>query len=157
MYGELILPPSIYYSNFKLEKITPYNYNTSSFTFALPEGTSSGLTVASALVVKSATEGQALDKKGKPAIKPYTPVTAPDVEGKLELLIKHYKGGVMTDHIFGLKEGDELSIKGPIPKFEYKANQFETIGLIGGGSGITPLWQGDSLSDDFGARSLARC
>ena len=29
----------------------------------------------------------------------------------------------MTDHIFGLKEGDELSIKGPIPKFEYKANQ----------------------------------
>jgi hypothetical protein len=69
--------------NFKLEKVTPYNHNTSSFTFTLPEGTSSGLTVASALVVKSATEGEALGKNGKPAIKPYTPVTAPDVEGKL--------------------------------------------------------------------------
>lgn len=28
-------------------------------------------------------------------------------------------------------------MKGPIPKFPYKANQFETIGLIAGGSGIS--------------------
>lgn len=31
----------------------------------------------------------------------------------------------MTEHIHSLKEGDELSIKGPIPKFAYKANQFD--------------------------------
>ena len=52
-------------------------------------------------------------------------MTAPNVEGKLELLVKHYPGGVMTEHIFSLKEGDQLSIKGPIPKFEYKKNEFK--------------------------------
>ncbi|KAK4699425.1 cytochrome-b5 reductase, partial [Phenoliferia sp. Uapishka_3] len=149
------------FQNFKLESIEKYNHNTSTFasfhsgensrimlirgsrlqTFALPEGTTSGMTIASAVVVKSATEGQALNKNGKPAIKPYTPVSAPDVQGKLTFLIKHYPGGVMTEHIFGLKVGDELSIKGPIPKFPYKANEFETVAMIAGGSGITPMWQ----------------
>lgn len=33
-----------------------------------------------------------------------------------DFLIKHYPGGVTTDHIFGLKPGDELAIKvcGPL-------------------------------------------
>jgi len=47
----------------------------------------------------------------------------------------------MTDHIFNLKTGEELQFKGPIPKFDYKPNQFESIALIAGGSGITPMWQ----------------
>jgi hypothetical protein len=29
-----------------------------------------------------------------------------------ELLIKHYPGGIMTDHIFNLKTGEELQFKG---------------------------------------------
>lgn len=39
-------------------------------------------------------------------------------------MVKHYPNGVMTEHIFSLKEGDELAMKGPIPKFPYKANEF---------------------------------
>lgn len=66
-----------------ISEILPYNHNTSRFVFDLPEGTSSGLTVASALVVKAAKEGECLNDQGKPVIRPYTPVTAPDVEGKL--------------------------------------------------------------------------
>ncbi|CEQ42387.1 SPOSA6832_04213 [Sporobolomyces salmonicolor] len=158
--GESALSPEEFRS-FKLAEVLPYNYNTSRFIFDLPDGTSSGLTVASALVVKATKEGEALGKNGKPVIRPYTPTTAPDVEGKLgpsqdhpiirsallitldtqELLIKHYPGGAMTEHIFKLKPGDELAIKGPIPKFPYKANEFESIALIAGGSGITPMWQ----------------
>lgn len=33
------------------------------------------------------------------------------------------------------------AFKGPIPKFPYVANQFESISLIAGGSGITPMYQ----------------
>lgn len=47
----------------------------------------------------------------------------------------------MTNHVHSLKVGDALGIKGPIPKFPYKANEFEEIGMIAGGSGITPMWQ----------------
>lgn len=71
------------FRNLRLESIQPYNHNTSTFTFALPAGTNSGMITASALVVKSATEGLALAKNGKAAIRPYTPTTAPGVEGKL--------------------------------------------------------------------------
>lgn len=70
-------------SDFELTEVIPYNHNTSRFIFSLPDGTSSGLTVASALVTKAAKEGECLNDKGKPVIRPYTPVTAPDVEGKL--------------------------------------------------------------------------
>lgn len=125
----------------RLETILPYNHNTSRFVFALPEGTTSGLVTASALLVKSATEGEALGANGKAVVRPYTPTTGPNVEGKLELMIKHYPTGVMSSHIFGLKAGDELAFKGPIAKFAYKANEFESITLIAGGSGVTPMWQ----------------
>ncbi|GAA5910049.1 hypothetical protein JCM8208_000939 [Rhodotorula glutinis] len=129
------------FRDFKLAEVIPYNHNTSRFVFDLPDGTSSGLTVASALVCKASKEGECVNDKGKPVIRPYTPVTAPDVEGKLELLIKHYKGGAFTEHIFGLKAGDSVAMKGPIPKHPWKANEFESVGFIVGGSGVTPAWQ----------------
>ncbi|GAA5826172.1 hypothetical protein JCM3770_003193 [Rhodotorula araucariae] len=129
------------FREFKLAEVIPYNHNTSRFVFDLPDGTSSGLTIASALVCKAAKEGECLNDKGKPVIRPYTPVTAPDVEGKLELLIKHYKGGAFTEYIFGLKPGDSIAMKGPIPKHPWKANEFESVGFIVGGSGVTPAWQ----------------
>lgn len=47
----------------------------------------------------------------------------------------------MTNHVHNLKPGESIAIKGPIPKWPYKANEFEHIGLIAGGSGITPMWQ----------------
>lgn len=111
-----------------------------SFVFELPDGLSSGLSVASAVVVKGSGEG-VKDKDGKPVIRPYTPVTAPDTKGHIDFLIKHYQGGAMTDHIFKLQPGDNLAIKGPIPKFPYKRNEFEEIGMIAGGTAITPMWQ----------------
>ena len=104
---------------FKLAKVEPYNHNTSRFIFELPEGSNSGLVITSALVTKSATEGLALAKNGKPAIRPYTPVTAPNTQGTLELLVKNYAGGVMSSHIHELKVGESLQMKGPIHKFPY--------------------------------------
>ena len=47
----------------------------------------------------------------------------------------------MSTHIFDLKEGDTLSFKGPIVKWKWEPNQFKSIALIGGGTGITPLYQ----------------
>ncbi|GAA5980037.1 hypothetical protein JCM11641_008269 [Rhodosporidiobolus odoratus] len=137
--GESALSPDEFRS-FPIEEIIPYNHNTSRFIFSLPEGTSSGLTVASALICKAAKEGEGLNDKGKPVIRPYTPTTAPDVEGKLELLVKHYKGGAFTEYLFGLKKGDSIAFKGPIPKHPWKPNQYESVAFIAGGSGIT-MWQ----------------
>jgi len=128
------------FREFTLAEVIPYNHNSSRFVFDLPEGTDSGLKVASCLVTKSA-DGSLKDDKGKDVIRPYTTTTAPNQKGKLELLIKKYNEGKMSTHIFGLKPGDKLAMKGPIPKYPYKPNEFEQVAFIVGGSGVTPAWQ----------------
>jgi cytochrome-b5 reductase len=67
-------------------------------------------------VTKAANEDDLRDDKGKPVIRPYTPVTTPDAEGHVDFLVKKYENGVMSKHIHSLKPGDSLAIKGPIPK-----------------------------------------
>ncbi|TCD63770.1 NADH-cytochrome b5 reductase [Steccherinum ochraceum] len=127
--------------DFKLKRVEPYNHNSATYVFELPNNDASLLPVASCVVVKSSTEGGVVDAKGKPVIRPYTPVSSSDQEGELAFLIKRYEGGKMSQHIHGLKPGDALSIKGPIPKFPIKENQFDEVGMIAGGSGITPMYQ----------------
>lgn len=40
-----------------------------------------------------------------------------------------------------MKVGEELLIKGPIPKYPWSANKHSHVALIAGGTGITPMWQ----------------
>lgn len=55
----------------------------------------------------------------------------------------------MSEHIFSLKPGDRLDFKGPIPKLPYETNKWKHIGMVAGGTGITPMLQvvHRSLSD----------
>lgn len=122
-----------------LKKVIPYNHNTSTFIFELPEGTASLLPVASCVVVKAENLKDA--KTDKPVIRPYTPVSPSEQPGELAFLIKKYDTGVASKFIHEMKVGDKLAIKGPIPKFPFKVNEFDEVALIGGGSGITPLYQ----------------
>lgn len=123
--------------SFKIKEIHPYNHDSKIYVIETPAGSPSGLINTSALLIK----GDVKDDKGKNVIHPYTPIQPNEETGHIDLLIKHYPNGKLTQHLNTLKEGDELQLKGPIPKFPYKANEFSHIGLIGGGSGITPLWQ----------------
>jgi cytochrome-b5 reductase len=40
-----------------------------------------------------------------------------------------------------VKAGDSLELKGPFQKFTYEANQWASVGMIAGGTGITPMYQ----------------
>lgn len=120
----------------ELEKVLEESHDTKRFFFKLPsEDSVTGLTLASAVLTKFITP------KGSPVIRPYTPVSDLEQKGYLELVVKHYEGGKMTDHMFQLKPKDTLAFQGPIPKWQWKANSYDTLTLIGGGSGITPLYQ----------------
>lgn len=107
----------------KLKAIEPYNHNTSRFVFELPDG-GAALSPIASLVVVRASEGSPnapVDKKGNPVIRAYTPISDPDQEGELVLLIKKYETGVMSKYVHErLKPNDTLAIKGPITKFPYK-------------------------------------
>ena len=53
------------------------------YIFDLPEGTDSGLHVASCLVTKAADDS-VVDDKGKAVVRPYTPITAPSEKGRID-------------------------------------------------------------------------
>ncbi|KAF9362545.1 NADH-cytochrome b5 reductase [Mortierella sp. NVP85] len=121
--------------DFKLKSVHKLTHNTSRFTFELQEDQNLGLDVTSCVVTKFVGED------GKPVIRPYTPTSDADLAGSFDFVIKRYEGGPMSSHIHNLKPGDTLSVKGPISKYPLKPNQHETVSLIAGGSGITPMIQ----------------
>ncbi|KAK2464747.1 hypothetical protein APHAL10511_003165 [Amanita phalloides] len=127
--------------DFKLKRVIPYSHNTSKFVFELPNNEASFLPVASCLLTRASDPEALKDANGKPIVRPYTPISPPNLKGEVVLLIKRYENGNQSKHIHSLKEGDTLALKGPIIKFPYKENEFEQVVLIGGGTGITPLYQ----------------
>jgi len=103
---------------------------------------------------------------GNMVIRAYTPTTSDETKGHFELVIKVYfkdvhpkfpDGGKMTQHLESLNVGDKVKVKGPTGRIQYKGNgkfairkdkksepvmyEFERIGLIAGGSGVTPMYQ----------------
>lgn len=120
----------------KLKSSKDLSHNTKALIFELPTPDSTlGLTTASALLTKYVTP------KGSNVVRPYTPVSDPDSKGEFELVVKSYPEGKMSKHIHELKEGDTLSFKGPIIKYQWQPNLHKEITLIGAGTGITPLYQ----------------
>ncbi|CAK9440005.1 uncharacterized protein LODBEIA_P41050 [Lodderomyces beijingensis] len=120
----------------KLKSSEQLSHNTKHLTFELANPQDeSGLVVASMLMTKFVTP------KGNNVIRPYTPVSEPEQKGTIDFVIKKYEGGKMSTHIHDLKPGETLSFKGPIVKWKWEPNQFKSIALIGGGTGITPLYQ----------------
>jgi cytochrome-b5 reductase len=120
-----------------LDKIEVVNHNTKKFRFKLPEeDMESGLHVASAVLTKY--KGPAMEK---PVIRPYTPISDVDAKGYIELLVKKYENGPMSQHFHEMQPGHRLDVKGPIPKYQWAPNKHEHVAMIAGGTGITPMWQ----------------
>lgn len=135
-------PPSMLsgseFTSLKLLDAIPYNHNTTQFFFALPcKHAPLDLPVASMLVVKS---DDCVDEKGVPVVRPYTPINQ-SIRGQLCLLVKDYPEGKMSSHMFNMKIGDTLDFKGPWMKTKYEANKFKELGMIAGGTGVTPMLQ----------------
>lgn len=71
---------------------TQLTHNSYQLRFELPGGASANLPVASCLLTKAALQGPG-DEKPKVVVRPYTPVSAPDAAGYLDLVIKAYPTG----------------------------------------------------------------
>ena len=147
------------WTEFPLEKRTDINHNTRRLRFKLPVE-HLGLPVGMHIFLKGTVAG-------KPVMRAYTPVGYGPFY--VEFVIKVYfplpprfpEGGVLTQHMETLKVGDALSFKGPLGHFDFdcapapsvprdalctftnegKPSKYKHLGLIAGGSGITPCLQ----------------
>lgn len=64
-----------------------------------------------------------------------------DSSGYIDLLIKEYPNGNVSKYVHSLKAGQTVKVKGPFVSFDYVPNSRKEIGLIAGGTGITPMIQ----------------
>jgi cytochrome-b5 reductase len=135
------------------------SHDTRKFTFGLPEGHVLGLPTGQHMSLKFT------NKDGEAVQRSYTPVTDNHSVGKVSFIIKVYHAGVhpkfpdggqMSQHLDRLHIGDTILMKGPKGHMEYlgpgrfkvkplgKPLEFrtcDTIGMMAGGTGITPMLQ----------------
>ena len=94
------------------------------------------------------------DGDGRPVSRQYTPITADSDKGFFDLLVKLYPTGKMSQYLSALPIGSSVEVRGPMGMLEYKGRgeislnkggwktrQVKKIGMIAGGSGLTPMYQ----------------
>ncbi|KAI1624131.1 NADH-cytochrome b5 reductase 1 [Exophiala viscosa] len=78
---------------------------------------------------------------GKVVARSYTPISTDDDRGYFDVLVKLYPDGLMSKHLQALQVGDLVKARGPKGAMVYKPGMCERIGMIAGGSGVTPMLQ----------------
>ncbi|CAK36895.1 NADH-cytochrome b5 reductase 2 [Aspergillus awamori] len=120
----------------KLSEIEVLNHNTKRLRFEFEDKEAlSGLQVASALLTKFKPAD------AKAVIRPYTPTSDEETPGYIDLVVKVYPNGPMSEHLHSMNVGQRLDFKGPIVKYPWETNKHNHICLIAGGTGITPMYQ----------------
>lgn len=124
----------------KLWSVTDQSPNVKLFRFVFDDPhAAAGMEVASYLLTRAFVGKEKPDGTRGAVIRPYTP--SHTTIGYLELVVKCYPEGKMSQHIHSLKPGDTLDFKGPMLGTPITQNEFASVGLIAGGSGITPMLQ----------------
>lgn len=110
--------------------------NTYRLVFELPTTqTVLGLPIGQHVAITANVDGQAVTRS-------YTPVSNNADRGTLELIIKCYPDGKLTGgYLANLEIGDEVKFRGPKGAMRYKPGHCKRIGMLAGGSGITPMYQ----------------
>ncbi|CAH01808.1 cytochrome b5 reductase family protein [Kluyveromyces lactis] len=77
----------------------------------------------------------------KDEIRYYTPISNKFETGHFDIMVKSYADGQVSKYFASLRPGQTVDFKGPVGRFAYEANSSKHIGMIAGGSGLTPMLQ----------------
>ena len=131
-----VLDPEVF-QDFELKAKKVVSHNVAIYRFSLPRPTDVlGLPIGQHISLAATPEGAS-----KQVVRSYTPVTSDEEEGYFDLLIKSYPTGNISKHLTTLKVGDTMKVRGPKGAMKYTPNMRKHIGMIAGGSGITPMLQ----------------
>ncbi|KAF5827986.1 hypothetical protein DUNSADRAFT_18392 [Dunaliella salina] len=83
----------------------------------------------------------AKDENGKDIYRSYTPISDDQQRGSVDFVIKVYPQGKMSQALKRLPVGQCIKVKGPKGRLEYKPNMKKHIGMLAGGTGVTPMYQ----------------
>ncbi|KAI5616150.1 NADH-cytochrome b5 reductase 2 [Silurus asotus] len=151
--------PSIKYPLPLIEK-EDITHDTKRFRFGLPSSLHVlGLPVGQHVYLSAKVNGNLV-------IRAYTPISSDEDQGHVDLIIKVYHknthpnypdGGKMSQYLNDMKIGDTIDFRGPNGLLVYNGNgffairpdkksdaklqKFKHVGMIAGGTGITPMLQ----------------
>ena len=91
----------------------------------------------------------------KPISRAYTPTSSDDDIGHFDLVVKVYPQGNMSKHLDNMAIGDTIPVQGPKGRLTYKGHgvfnirqgdeikthKVSKVGMMAGGTGITPMLQ----------------
>ncbi|THW25249.1 hypothetical protein D6D02_02453 [Aureobasidium pullulans] len=105
-------------------------------TFELPTPTTRlGLPIGQHVAIQAKIGEQTITRS-------YTPTSNDTDLGKLVLLIRLYDDGMLTgQYLAKLKVGDQVLFRGPKGAMKYQKGYAKKIGMVAGGTGITPHYQ----------------
>ncbi|XP_060932244.1 NADH-cytochrome b5 reductase 2 [Limanda limanda] len=151
--------PMVKYSLPLVEK-QEISHDTKKFRFGLPSAAHIlGLPVGQHVYLSAKVNGSLV-------VRAYTPVTSDEDQGYVDLVVKVYfknthpnfpDGGKMSQYLDNMAVGDSMDFRGPSgllvykgkghfsirpdKKSEPKVRKFKHVGMIAGGTGITPMLQ----------------
>lgn len=119
------------WTRLKLVEKRPINHNCNLYRFSLPHPDATlDLPLGRHLQVR-VPQGDSF------AVRSYTPTHAQP--GSFELIVKTYAQGKVSSHLASLQIGDAVEFRGPRGDYEHQPNC--RLGMIAGGTGITPMLQ----------------
>ncbi|KFM78000.1 NADH-cytochrome b5 reductase 2, partial [Stegodyphus mimosarum] len=156
---KLLKDPTVKYSVELIEK-EEISHDTRRFRFALPSPDHVlGLPLGQHIYLSVKIGGEIVTR-------PYTPVSSEDDKGYFDLVIKVYfknvhpkfpAGGKMSQYLNNMNIGDTIDVRGPsgrliylgkgkfsvkaTPKSQPTVHVVKRVGMIAGGTGITPMLQ----------------
>lgn len=151
--------PTVKYSLQLIDK-QEISHDTKKFRFGLPSAAHIlGLPVGQHVYLSAKVNGSLV-------VRAYTPVSSDEDQGYVDLVVKVYhknshpsfpEGGKMSQHLDNMAVGDTIDFRGPNGLLVYKGNgqfsirpdkksepkvrKFKHVGMIAGGTGITPMLQ----------------
>ncbi|KAJ5500702.1 Cytochrome b5 [Penicillium expansum] len=124
------------YQRLPLVEKTELATNVYRFVFALPTATDVlGLPIGQHVAIRAVVDGTTVTRS-------YTPTSNNLDRGRIELVIKCYPDGQLSGkYLAGLTVGDEVEFRGPKGSMRYTKGLCRKIGMVAGGTGITPMYQ----------------
>lgn len=125
------------FQEFILQSKKVISHNVAIYRFALPRATDIlGLPIGQHISLAVNPRGEKIE-----VVRSYTPISSDEDQGFFDLMIKSYPQGNISAHMDTLKPGQTMKVRGPKGAMVYTPNLRRHIGMIAGGTGITPMLQ----------------
>lgn len=117
---------------YRIVEIRVDTHDTNTFRFDLPAGATLDMLPGDHLYVHATVDGKSVKR-------PYTPSSMPGTTGFFELTVKRYETGIVSKFLHERRVGDDVLISGPNPGGHWVDGMAKKVGLVAGGTGITPM------------------